>query len=367
MIDFEKFNNSIEPTRIDTSLVKAIIEAAGNSEKWGGLLKLIVEKSNACAAIVTLRNGQTCQIINDRDLEQDYHSPLIFGFSDEAVGYYMTTLRTSDPWAEAQRQQYPFHPRLMSTIRHPEAEPNNQFFRWLFEHKMQDSVVFELDRMAGYWTACNLFLPTLDKDEGQELLDFTNAHFQLLRSAWKSSQNHEQTKQTLSVLMDQINNMGSPCALVGPNGELLENNDKFSAVLDADIARISRQGKRISFSDSLILTGLIEWETSSITRYAGPDNAGLVHARSIEPDPRFEGKRERYWFLEFVAKDNSSSKSHDISVLTKQELQLYNAIVDGATIVEAGKKIGVRRTRTHVIWGCIREKLQIRDAHELRK
>ena len=87
-------------------LAQRAVRAIREPDAWADVLDHIVENTGAAAAIITLRDKKTCQIVNDRDLEQAYHSPLICGFPMEAVVYYLTELRTIDPWAEFQRSHY---------------------------------------------------------------------------------------------------------------------------------------------------------------------------------------------------------------------------------------------------------------------
>ena len=135
-----------------------LINAIQDPQKWGDVLDHIMDTTGAKAALITLRDKETCQIVNDVDLEAKFHSPLIRGFSQEAIIHYLTNLRTIDPWAEFQRSNYPLRPVQMSKVCPTETIADTRFFDWLRGEGFQDTIVFELDRMAGYWTAMNLFL-----------------------------------------------------------------------------------------------------------------------------------------------------------------------------------------------------------------
>lgn len=348
----------------------SVVEAIREPEKWGDVLDQIIATTPACAAIITLREKKTCQIVNDRDLEANYHSPLIRGFSEEAVGYYLMELREIDPWAEFQKSFYPFRPMLMSAAKPPEADPGNRFFQWLQGLNMHDSVVFELDRMAGYWSAFNLFLPSRDVSDARELMEFVNRNFDFLRNAWQTSQKFEQSRQTEKVLLRHMDEIGQPCCLVGPNGELSQNNAGFESLLSKGHVRLSGPHNKISFGRDVELIGLDAWEDHAVTRHECSAEPIKAIAKPIEPDPRFSGKRETPWVLVFYGLDHSESPSVDHAdklMLSKQECSLHEAVAQGQSVEEAGLAIGVKRSRAFEIWKSVKGKLNINSSHEVRR
>lgn len=351
-------------------LKSKVIEAVWDSEKWGEVLDQIIMSTPACAAIITLREKRTCQIVNDVELEAHYHSPLIQGFSLEAVQYYLTELREIDPWAECQRTHYPFRPMLMSAVKAPESAPYNRFFNWLNDLGMYDSVVFELDRMAGYWSACNLFLPSRDVADARELMTFVNQNFEFLSKAWKTSQGFEQNRQTANTLLEHFDENGQPCCIVGPNGELGSVNSKFEELLAEGYVRLSGPKKKISFSRDVSVSGLGGWEDHALTYHDHVGEPVRAVAKPVEPDPRFTGKREKSWVLVFHGASQPSVEAldhADPNSLSLQERRLFDEILAGLSVEDAGLKIGVKRSRAFEIWQSVKAKMNISSAHELRK
>ena len=360
----------LETNDIMSGLASKTIDAIRDPDRWGDALDHIIANTPACAAIITLRDKKTCQIVNDADLERTYHSPLIRGFTMEAVVYYLTELRTIDPWAEYQRLHYPYRPTVMSRVCAPEDHGDQRFFGWLKSLSMEDTVVFELDRMAGYWTACNLFLPSRDREEGSELLSFAETHFDYLRNAWQTSQLLQHSRQTEAALLEHFGDGGKPCCLVGPNGELRQPNDLFQSLVNEDIVRLSGPNRKVSFSKGLKVSGLTAWEDHALTRHDGPISDCTFEACPIEPDPRFTGKREKLWLLTVSGYASNPSKApvpFDLRALTPQETKLFRAVVQGNSVSAAGAAIGVRRTRAFEIWSSIKEKLKISNAHQVRR
>ena len=357
-------------TDILPGLATRVVDAIREPDLWGDALDHIVANTKACAAIVTLRDKKTCQIVNDVDLETKYHSPLIRGFSLESVGYYLTELRTVDPWAEYQRVNYPYRPTVMSRVFPPEQHHDQRFFKWLKDLRMEDTVVFELDRMAGYWTACNLFLPNRDPKAGSELLEFAEAHFDFLRNAWQTGQLLQRTRQSEAALLEHFADSGNPCCLVGPNGEMRRPNDLFLSLVDNDIVRLSGPRKKISLSREIEVFGLDAWEDHALLFHDGPDDKCKFTAQSIDPDPRFTGKREKMWLLTvtgYSAKSSRVATPFDLRQLTSQEIKLFQAVVQGSSVAAAGHSVGVRRTRAFEVWASVKKKLNITNAHQVRR
>lgn len=355
----------------DKALPIKLMKAVQDPEKWGDVLELIMQITGAKAAIITLRDKHNCQIVNDDRLEQDYHSPLIRGFSTDAIVHYLTNLRTIDPWADFQRTHYPYRPMQMTRVCPTQNVPDQRFFDWLGDLGFQDSIVFELDRMAGYWTAINLFLETPSSPEAQRTLDFCNENYDLLRTAWVASQNLLRSRQSNAALLDRAAGAGSPVCVVSANGEMLECNDLFQDVLAADAVRLSGSGRKLSFAPSVSVFGMDSWAQHGFLRHDAETPALTLLASPIDPDPLFAEKRETLWLLSSTSKDiampaKPPTQELLLDTLTPQERALFNHVKDGKSIVEAGDMIGLKRSRTFEVWSSVRTKLGLKNAHALR-
>ncbi len=347
------------------------MEAIQDPMKWSDVLETIMLATGAKAAIITLRDKKTCQIVNDVELEQKFHSPLIRGFSTEAIVHYLTNLRTIDPWAEFQRTTYPYRPMQMSKTCPQDSVPDRRFFDWLEGEGFTDTIVFELDRMSGYWTAINLFLETPESHVAQKAMDFSNEYYDLIRNAWIASQNLSKTRQSSAALLDRAAGAGSPVCIVGSNGELLECNTLFDEVLESDTIRISGSTKKLSFARSVTVFGLDRWEQHDFLKHDADATPLLLLASPIEPDPLFADKREKLWLLTCTNKgaarpQTRSIPAFDLDALTRQERSLYTEISLGKSVEQAGLAIDLKRSRTFEVWSSVKEKLGITSAHQLR-
>ena len=356
---------------ITAELPLKLMCAIQDPAKWADVLDFIIAKTGAKAAIITLRDKPTCQIVNDTELEQKFHSPLIRGFSTEAIIHYLTNLRTIAPWAAFQRTYYPYRPVQMTKVCPPSTVKDTCFFEWLKEQGCEDTVVFERDRMAGYWTAINLFLEKSDGPTAERVVAFANANYDLLRNAWTASQTLTHSTQVKDALLTSAAHSGAPVCLAGANGEMIECNELFKEVVETGAVRLSGASQKLSFARHVSVQGLSRWEQHELLSHDAEGPPLHIVASAVDPDPRFPGKREKLWLL-------SCSNAHvgairtkarvmfNLEALTRQEKGLYRAIASGASIKIAGASIGLKRSRTFEVWSSVKSKLGIESAHQLR-
>lgn len=354
----------------DLKLIDLTLKAVIDENEWHAVLQHVINVTPAVAAIITLRDGKSCQIVDDDSLVKEQYSPLVCGFSNEAVLYYLKELRTIDPWAEAQKKHYPTRPSLMSEVCSLENLKDKRFFNWLNKFGIKDTIAFELQKMPKYWTACNFFLPDSKKDSAMEVLDYVKLHYSVLRDAWKASQTLIRNRQSGQAVLDQISSMGLPACIIGSNGELHSRNTEFDRLAKLEMVKIVGGNGRLSIGISGEVYGDINRRLSRVLRHDFDGQEFDVSAEPFEPDPLYKGKREQFWLLIFRERSRlklrSDSYNFDISRLNNQERRLYEGIIDGLSVSGAGESLGLKRSRTFEIWASVKHKLDISHVHEIR-
>lgn len=355
---------------IDAELVKLAFQAVRTPHRWQNLLRHLIDATPAQAAIITLRDKKTCQIVNDDALEREYHSPLIQGFSLEAVTYYLEELRTIDPWAAAQIQHYPHHPTVMSRVVDPRTHKDRRFFDWLASGGLHDTVAFELERMPGHWTAINLFLPQIETAATDALMAYCKTHAEVLREAWQSSQHVTHCQQSGLAVLDHLGQNSVPACILAPSGEVSLMNDAFQGLAGAGIVKVSQPSGRVSLCLNAHLEISGAKDDLSVLRHGSVDNDVTVSATPFEPDPLYSKKKEKHWLLRFETATGAArtinSIGYPLDRLTRQERKLFDVVSQGASVQLGGQMIGIQRSRTYEIWSCVKDKLGISNAHELR-
>jgi len=347
-------------TSVDQRIIDLTFRAIRLPEEWESVLQYIIKTTPAKAAIITLRDGKTCQIVDDNALVQQHHSPLIVGFSPEGVHYYLKELRTIDPWAAAQKKYYPRRPLLMSKVCHPESVGDQKFFKWLKSQGIQDTIAFELQSMPGYWTACNLFLEDYNPSQADELLDFANTHQNILSNAWQASQALIRSNQSEQAILDQLSNLGLPACLTGPNGEVFSNNSEFDQLIKLGLVRVVGHKRMLSIGSNVIQHGFQEWISKFTLKHDFDGPEFDVSAQAFEPDPLYKGNRKQFCVLTFrnrsTTNNNNVCLPFNLDQLTVQEHRLYNAILSGLSVSDAGVSIKLRRSRTYEVWSEVKHK-----------
>jgi hypothetical protein len=360
-------NEIISQTALDPNLALHTMKAIRNPEKWQSVLSHIMAETGAKAAMITLRDATTCQIVDDLALQRTYHSPLIRGFSAESAGFYLQELREVDPWAEAQRLHYPHHPILMSRICSPKNFPENRFFNWLRELRMSETVVFELERLPGYWTACNLFVETAGSETALKVLKYAERHQTLLREAWQTSQTVRQGAQSREVSLDHVE---APACIVNHLFEVVGENRAFEGFQDDGQALCHGPRKKLSIADSIVLMFRGDEGKDKVARHRSGQTGIRAVATPFAPDPLHENTKLNYHLIVFYGGQNSKTTSQlsekDLDGLTFQERKMLKAVRSGAGVREAGEIIGVKRSRSFEIWASIKIKMAIPNAHIVR-
>ncbi len=355
---------------LDGALVKLAFQAVRSPQQWQKLLKHLIDVTPASAAIITLRDKKTCQIVNDNALEQEYHSPLIQGFSLEAVTYYLEELRTIDPWAKAQIRHYPHRPTVMSKVMDPRTADDRRFFDWLEMGGLRDTIAFELERMPGHWTAINFFMSEIDTPETETLLSYCNVHFEILREAWQSSQHVLRCQQSGMTALNHLSKHDVPACILTPSGEIFQKNAAFQNLIGSGITKISQPSGRLSLCLNADLRISESGYDVAISRHGHVEQDVTVSAVPFEPDPLYSQKKEQHWLLRFETGNSPSiqmdSVGYPLEHLTHQERKLFDVVSKGAGVQEGGQLIGIQRSRTFEVWAQVKGKLGISNAHELR-
>lgn len=351
---------------MDEKLVMLSVEAIQDPDKWQRVLQHIMKATQGKAAMITLRDGKTCQIVNDDALEAEFHSPLILGFSYEAVVYYLQELRTIDPWAAAQKKHYPQRPILMSRVCDPDEVPDQRFFSWLKQYDITDTVAFELNQMPGHWTACNIFMERHKPEAAHAALAYATEHHLFLKSAWQASQKLQHSQQSSRATLDHMAHLEIPTCITGPNGEVINGNSAFEQLLALGHAATHGPKRRLVVPHSSRLAGNAAWLERSKMNEGEAAPTFTISASSFPPDPLYEGKREDWWLLSFQQDGGQTTALAGLDLLTPQEKSLLDAIQSGSSVASAGEIVGVKRSRAFDIWASVKSKLSISNAHQIR-
>lgn len=308
---------------LDEKFVSLCFDAVRSPDRWERVLTYMMMVTGSPAAMITLRENSTCQIVIDKALIERFHSPLICGFPPPVVEYYLLELRTIDPWAEAQIANRPHRPVLMSNVCDPDTVSDRRFFIWLESLGIADTVACEIGNFPGYWTACNIFVPADRSDIGGDALSFLSTHQSILKSAWRASQDSIQSEQSGYAVLAELSNLELPACIMSDRGSLLLSNDAFEKLLTSGAAKVSGAERILKVADTANVVGNADDLPKGL--FSLPvDNLGdlIVSARSFDLDPLYPDRRKRSWLLTFRTKTalgNPIYLRHDLSKLSHRQ------------------------------------------------
>lgn len=354
-------------------LVAEVIAAIDDEAGWKRVLGAILDQTGAKAGIITLRENRTCQIVDDAQLQKEYHSPFVEGFELERVAYYIYNLRQKDVWADAQINHRPFVPTRMSTLVSSEEFGQTELGQWCFEQGINDTIVVQIGQVPGYWTGLNVFFDGSVPGCAEEILTFLNEHLALLKSAWKTGRDVVRTRQTGRGLLAFLSEQGIAACLLDHAGAMTADNETFRELRQKELVRVSTPSNRITLSDTIERKGMSPTISALIGVHDGAGGAQpyRIMVRPLPTDPLYEGIRdpELMLLLEPVEGDDSDLRPRlgpRLSHLTEQEREIFDAVSRGLSIPTAGDKIGVKRSRAFEIWRNVKEKLGLKNASQVR-
>lgn len=356
--------------QIDDVLVELATGAISNPDHWGRVIHHMMITTGAPAAMITLRDAQTCQIVDDDAFVQEFHSPLICGFSAPLAEFYLQELRSSDPWADAQRGHFPTRPQVMSEICAPSDFPEEALFKWLGELGICDTVAVAIDQMQSHWTALNIFVPVNDENVRSKAVRMLEAHLPILKNSWKGSQELIHSRQLSQAILEQLAALEYASCIVSSDGKVLTRNTAFDEVLSDDAVAILSPGRTLSLPGGTEFHGLNEQTVARISSNRASDLHFIVNATPFDVDPMFKGRKEVNWLLTIRSEANGISRSIlstlDYSQLDEREAQLTRLIIDGQKVKDAGAVVGLGRSQTFKLWADVKHKLGVKSAHQLR-
>jgi len=252
----------------------------------------------------------------------------------------------------------------MSTVCDPASMPDNKFFKWLADLGCKETVVFDLNRMGGYWSALNLFFEESRSEQAEAAKTYLSLNSNFLKEAWVTSQEFIHSNQSRQISLEQIE---TPACVVNQEFEVLAHNRNFQHLKAIGAVALFGPKKRLSVAHSITFAGSPEI-SNAVRRHESDAIDYQVFMASFDPDPLHKGKREGHRLIVFrsSSEKKSSFQSYELESLTAQEKKMFGAIQGGLSIRQAGDNIGVKRSRAFEIWSSVKSKLAISNSHQVR-
>lgn len=359
---------------IKQEVVSKIFDATQNENEWKAVLRYLIELSGSIAAAITLRDQSTCQVIVDNSFEIEFHSPFIEGLDCHMIADYITNLREKDTWAESQIINRPFKPLLMSNVHPNDQLERSDFGHWVLSQGFNDTVAYRIGGSSRYWTSLNLYFHNSGEGEQEKVLSVVETYAEILTHAWSIGRDVVRRREMESGIFNLISELGLACCLVSSDGKIKDSNEEFQNLVEIDLLRVIGPNRRLSFTIHARLSEEAKPSLKNFPRhYSEPkyvDNELTVFAKKYPVDPRYKETKDDEIII-FFERSGLIAQKHPsqgrINLLGSQEKLLYDYVLGGRTIEEAGKMIGLKRARTFEIWRSVKDKIGFQNSHNVRQ
>lgn len=362
-------------------VIEKLFDTIDTPENWRLALAALCEAVGAKKAIISLRQYPSAEIVVPSIVEEEHNSPLLFGFTEEEVGAFLTEYYDVDPWTPIEREKHPYTPYPLSRYLSDQTLQKSRFWDWLDAQGINDSMVAEVGFTEDNWAAINLYFHRDSREEAEAKTRILEAYLPWIPRIWKTGRelwlarlriNPELTlinalEQPALVLTQDMRLMGwnSAAADLGKEGLLRNLHLNEVPLLPVDLP-VTRDPKL----DVHLPT--FQPEDGEIT--LPPHSAVLNPIRLAE---HMSGEQLGSLLLTLMPNTEHLARQSravwESPDLTEQESRLVRLYAHGAQVTDAMSDLKVSRTRVMQIWRSARKKLgierkvQLQVIHESRR
>lgn len=356
---------------IDQKIVLRMLEAAQDEQYWKAVLDDLMHVSGSIAAAITLRDKRNCQVIVDDSFELEFHSPFVTGMSTDVVGNYVKRLREKDTWATAQCGNRPYAPLLMSKVLPISELKLTEFGQWAIDQGFNDTVVYQIGKTENFWTALNLYFRNDNDDAAERVLEVVRTYAEPIKRAWALGREIVRHREIEGGILDIASSFGKAVCLISADGKVKSKNSKFDELEVRGLIKVIGPEQRLSIADHVHCSAEFSSVLGKFATHHYFNETGepfSVSASGVEVDPNYKQKKPSEYILTFKVgiEQIDTQGDENISVLTKQERALFEHVLTGKTIVQAGSEINLKRTRAYEVWDRVKEKTGVSNSHALR-
>lgn len=355
------------------NLQQAIYKTIENIELWQEVLQLFCEVTGAKKGTITLRDRKSAELVIPNDVESDLSSPLLYGFSDEEIGGYITHYIQFDPWTKFERLYHPNKPIALSKYVKYEEITATPFWEWLEPQQINDTVVLDIGTSHPNWIAMNLYFDGCDAAMKRKIIRYTAKLQKTMQEVWALGQKVRAAQLEPSRLGYFLNQQPYASMLLSPDGKIILTNSKADRLLQAEGSQLKR------VDDELVI----------LNKTLKKKYAKAMQGFKVMSGTSFEEKIELSvddlsFCLTLIEKaedqigvDKAARlliiKNLSASVrciwenpnLTKRERQLIEVLAEGGRVVDFMHAWDLSKSTSHFHWANVKKKLKIQDRAEV--
>lgn len=352
-------------------VTRSLISTVSDPSFWDRALADICAFTGTERALISLRDRATAHIIIPQAVEDQSDSPLIHGFSEEAVGAYLTTYAEVDPWTRIERQTHPYQPYALSNHISQNQLRNSEFWPWLSKLGIDDSVVSEIGVTGKFWAAINLYFGDTTPEKAKSICRKLGLLLPTLKPIWAAGRAVQIDRQTSSAIELILDRLPLPSVILARDGTILHLNESAATLFETLLSEPARKGAILTLPQDLNVAVEGRALGCEFRRSSAPtDFEGFATLSPFESAELISGEPASSFLLSFHPRGPAQLGPHvtplAFDLLTDREATLVRLIADGQKLKEAETSMNISHARVMQLWRSARQKLGIRDIADLR-
>ncbi len=337
-----------------TALSRTVLDPTG----WDTALRSLCDYCGASKALISRRALKGAEIIIPTQIQNEWQSPLIHGFSPQEVETFLTQFASSDPWNQIEAQNFPYMPYALSRFLPQKKLQETSFWSWLEPQGLVDSVVAVVDQDDTGWTALNLYLDAQQARESAQVIERLSEVLPDVSKVWTAGREVFVARSDNWPIPSIVEHMADPCIVVDLNYVVSSLNEAASNLSDLGVVRATP-------GDLLELPR--QWTPCLPKKLAAVACLPLsdeVHnwqpfvAKEVQLE-HSSGEKNGYRIIFILKKQNLAKSVPDWerSDLNEREKLLVRLLAEGGRVKDGAALFGISVRANADIWKSARVKL----------
>ncbi len=218
-------------------LMTALSRAVLDPEGWDSALQSLCNYCGASKALISRRALKGAHIVIPTQVQNEWQSPLIHGFSRHEIETFLDQFAASDPWNQVEAQNFPYTPYALSRFLPVKLLQQTPFWTWLEPQGLVDSVVAVVDQDDSGWTALNLYLDADQARQSARVIQRLTEVLPDLSKMWTAGRDVFIARSDYWPIPSIVEHMSDPCIVVDLGHIVSSLNEAASTLSDAGVLR----------------------------------------------------------------------------------------------------------------------------------
>ncbi|WP_299924537.1 hypothetical protein [uncultured Pelagimonas sp.] len=339
-------------------LVTALSRTVLDPKCWDAALHSLCEYCGASKALISRRTLRGAQIVIPTTLQNEWQSPLIYGFSRQEVETFLAQFASTDPWNQIEAQNFPFTPYELSRFLPLKKLQETMFWGWLEPQGLVDSIVAVVDQDDTGWTALNLYLDAEQARNSDQIIHRLSEVLSDLKEVWTAGRDVFIARSDYWPIPSIVEHMSDPCIVVDLKHVVSTLNAAATHLTEAGVLQ-AIPGETLALPQQW--SPYLPKELTSLAGFSASDEAEKWQP-FVAKDVRLEhlsGESNGYRILFIMRKQDvvKAAPDWEHSNLNEREKLLVRLLAHGGKVKDGAELFGISVRANADIWKSASVKL----------